>query len=820
MALRRLTRVLHPAIFALLVLACTSAGAEDDPRLAYARELLARAGQEAHATVSVDPSITCSEGYRVHPESGGVRISGGGPAGVLYGVQEWLRSGSRRARLAGRPDFELRGTALFLMKDASYDYELTPGEFPWFYDRELLTQFLDYLFENRFNAIFLWSGHLFPSIVELPEYPDATSLSRDRLLRNQEQFAWLTRECARRNISVLVHFYQIHIPKALARSRGIAVQYNRPNEFVARFVRYSLARFLAAFPAVGLYVCPGEALATQYQPEWIRDVIFAAAKESGKDPMIVVRDWTLDAERFRQVCVGEYDNLYTELKHNVEMIVSPVPDPRHAYWRGVGLKHIVNLHEAADVKPFRWGSPTFVHEMVSEWRKAGIDGAEVYGMVSWRWPFALDRLEPTESGFWPPGPKLLTFERDAIWLAAVGRYLWRVDRDAAGEARYWTDYLAARFGTQRAADLLRRWYDTTGPILPGLQNLTHVRNMNFFPTAIGAEQAVDAILAADGQDYHVQPCDRWFLARYRERYRQPDLANRVPLSVSQYVTRLTAGECVTDAMTPDRVACLMSELASESLNLARAAQQSATRNHAEAERFVTDSEALVAITAAWRGKVDAAFHRGIAERTGSLAEYRATVRCAHEAAAAYERLVSLTDRTYVNPTDMLLSLNWHEGLERFRADLDLQREVLRRAVALDARGVYWLETEFMDGPWVFRSNYRGYSGTGFRVSLGPEQRGTVIERTVTLREAGRYAVWARGLLAGEQDRAFQVEVAGTVFPRSHGEPGPPEGRFTWVKVGALDLRAGPTRIAVHDAGSGYECPDVIALSADPTWAPE
>jgi hypothetical protein len=458
--------------------------------------------------------------------------------------------------------------------------------------------------------------------------------------------------------------------------------------------------------------------------------------------------------------------------------------------------------------------------MVSEWRKAGIDGAEVYGMVSWRWPYTLDRLDPSQSGLWPPGPKLLTFERDAIWLAAVGRYLWRVDRDAVGEARYWTSYLAQRFGTQRAGDLLRRWYDTTGPIMPGLQNLTHVRNMNYFPTAIGAEQTVGAILAADGQDYHVQPCDTWFLERYRERYRQPHLANRVPLSVSEYAKRLAVGEQVTEAMTPDRVACLMTELAKESLGLAHAAAKSATLNRAEAGRFVTDSEALVAITEAWRGKVEAAIHRGVAERTGSLAEHRATLIHTHEALAAYERLVGLTDRTYVNPTDMLLSLNWHEGLEHFRADLDVQRETLRRAAALDARGVYWLETEFMDGPWVFRSNYPGYSGTGFRVSLGPEQRGTVIERTVTLREDGRYAVWARGLLAGDQNRAFSVEVAGKVFPPSHGEPGPPEGRFTWVKVGELDLPAGPTRVAVHDAGSGYECPDVIALGSDPTWAPE
>jgi len=47
----------------------------------------------------------------------------------------------------------------------------------------------------------------------------------------------------------------------------------------------------------------------------------------------------------------------------------------------------------------------------------------------------------------------------------------------------------------------------------------------------------------------------------------------------------------------------------------------------------------------------------------------------------YEKLVALTDTTYVNPTDMRRSLNWHDGLKAFRADEQAQRQFLesRRA---------------------------------------------------------------------------------------------------------------------------------------------
>ena len=810
--------------FALAVAAGAAGG--EDPRLDYARQLLrsAEVKQRVKQTVGlrVDESLGHPEAFAVEGDGRAATIRGGGPAGVLYGVHEWLASPATAAAGAvQRPDFALRGTVLFLMKEANYDYQLTPEEFPWFYDRALLTRYFDYLLANRFNTIFLWSGHLFPSIVHLPEYPDATDLARDQLLRNQEQFRWFTGECARRNVSVLVHFYQIHIPKPLARARNIPVQYNRPNEFVTRFVRYSLGRFLAEFDSVGLYVCPGEALATPYQPEWIRDVIFAAARTSGRNPVIVVRDWTLDAEHFKEICVGRYENLYTELKHNVEMLVSPVPDERHARWKKVARKHVVNLHEVADVKPFRWGSPRFVREMAGQWKKIGLDGAEVYGMVSWRWPYALDKLHPEQKGFWPPGPKLLTFERDAIWLEAIGRYLWKVDRDPKEEAAYWTARLGEKFGNAQAGRLLAAWYDTTGPILPGLQNLTHVRNMNYFPTAIGREQNVDAILATEAcdRDYPARPVDSWFFERYQARYAASGLRGRITLPIAEYAERLARGQKTSDAMTPDRVVGLLAELAEEGLRIARDAERAATANRDEAARFVTDSQALVYITRAWQHKVLAAIAKRVYQRTGDEKEKEALREHLRRSITAYEELVALTDRTYLNATDMLLRLNWHEGLAQFKADRAAQERFLALDKARRDGSVVWLEAEEMEGNWKLKTNYPGYSGMGFRVSDGPEQRGTALRKRLAVGAAGRYAVWTRGLLAGTTDRSFAVEVAGKKSPPTHGEPGPRQGQFVWRKAGEVELSKGPVEIVVRDAGPGYECPDVIVLALDPKWQP-
>ena len=496
----------------------------EDSRLEYAGQLLNQVPKDHRPELKVNTSLGNPEGFAFRDRGSRKQIVGGGPAGALYGVGQWL-SGPQPTTIAlEKPDFELRGVALLLMKEGSYDYQLSPQEFPWFFDRPLLTRYLDYLLANRFNTIFLWSGNLFSSIVAMPEYPDATDLKPAELARNHEQFQWFVGECAKRNISVLMHFYQIHLPKALAKARGIPAHYQKPNEFAGTFMRYSLLRFLTEFDSVGLYVCPGENLRPEYTAAWIRDVILAAAKQSGRNPRIVVRNWGLDAAGFKRLCVGQYENLYTEMKHNVEMIVSPVPDDKHAAWKNVAKKHIVNLHEAADVKPFRWGSPQFIQEMVSQWKSRGFDGAECYGLVSWRWPYSLDKLEPQQKSFWPRGKKLVTFERDAVWQEALGRYLWKADRPRDVESAYWTARLAERFGNARVGEGMLRWYDTTGPILPGLQNLTHVSNMNWFPTAVGKEQTVDAILNPldpvknNGCPYPAQPVDSFLFERYKKKY--------------------------------------------------------------------------------------------------------------------------------------------------------------------------------------------------------------------------------------------------------------------------------------------------------------
>jgi len=834
---RRRTQVHKSLPLVAVLLAGSLNTPAEDCRLGHARDLHRSANLPAAVDLKVDRSLGHEEAFAITlGAGGGVLVAGGGPAGVLYGVQETLAARGAVRPMAEKPEFELRGTVLFWMEDSSYDFELTPEEFPWFYDRALLTHYLDYLFESRFNAIFVWSGFVFPSLVELPEYPEARTLSGEQLRRNQEQFRWFTEECAMRNISVLVHFYNIHLTKALATARHIPLHYSRPDPFAGKFIHYTLLRFLTEFASVGLYVCPGEVLESRYQPEWIRDVILKAAEDSGRNPRVVVRDWGLPAARFKETC--HYGNLFTELKHNTEMVVSPVPDPRHALWVGGGHKHIVNLHELADVKPFRWGSPVFTQEMAREWKQAGLDGAEVYGRFSWRWPYSLDKLAPEQKPYWPPGPKLLTFERDDLWLAGIGRYLWKVDRDPTSEMAYWAARLAERFGSAKAGALLRDWYITTGPILPGLQNLTSVRNMNWFPTAVGKEQDVDAILSSrqtmEGDrranenmakvavawtaHYPTRPVDSFFLERYDREYGL-HLTNRMSMPVTEYAANLARGQLATNAMTPDKVVELLVTLAYESEGLARQAESAATRARDEAERYVTDSQAICLVAQYYRAKVLAALEKRLWRLTGDNAHREDFLAHMDQSVVLYRQLVELTGRTYLATTDLITTLSWDAGLKAAEDDRVLQNRFIRRQQEATRPG-HWVYADEMQGSWAKRRNYSGYLGEWFRSPEDESQKQAALGLELGVARAGKYSVWVHALIGGATpDRTLVTRVNELTFPASHGEDGPAGGKFVWHKVGEADLPGGIASVSIKAMGSGFAGLDAVVLTHDPAWAP-
>ena len=457
------------------------AGHTLSPREDYGLERL----QAALAGISASPPLILDrdpslppEGFRLLRHGTGFRILASDASGTLYGCLELARIIREQRRLPATldltdaPKFVLRGTSIGMQKTAltydgaSYDYRYTPEEFPFFYDKEHWTKYLDFLAEGRMNSLYLWNGHPFTSLLKLPAYPDAQELPTEQLERNIAMFRWLTTEADRRGIWVIQMFYNIHISHALARSRGIAFHHTTPSPLVSDYTRYCISEFISQYPNVGLMMTLGEALAPRHGPAWLAETVIPGVRDGMKatgitrEPPIIVRAHATQIEEAMARALPLYKNIHTMHKWNGESLTWT--DVRggvldlHKHLVGLGSTHIANVHLLANLEPFRWGATEFIRKTMQSQQRIGIKGLHVYPLRYWEWPVSADN------------PPLLQIDRDWIWFEAWARYAWNPDRDAQAERAHWVARLSSKFGSAAAAEMIYDAYQWAGDAQPRL----------------------------------------------------------------------------------------------------------------------------------------------------------------------------------------------------------------------------------------------------------------------------------------------------------------------------------------------------------------
>ena len=658
---------------AVEVVVSPSAGAREQYGASRLRAALEDAGIRSPAGARVVLAVNRrrfaaadSEAFHLGRTANDWIVEGSDPSGVLYGCLELARLAKLGRGLPAaidrtdKPAFKIRGSNLFWMKwgEKGYNWPVTPENFPWFFDRALMTRYLDELAENRYNVIYFWNGHPFPCFLKLPRYPEARILPDADLDRNIEHLQWFTAEADKRGLWTVFHFYNIHVSPSFAKAHeaeGVKVENQAATPLLVAYTRYAVAEFIRNYPSVGLMLTAGEALRVK-QEEFVRDAVIAGIKDTDKHPPLIVRQWMIDPYRYRDIIKPSYDNLFTMMKHNTEMVVSPHPDPRHKTWISFGQSHIVNVHENSDLKPFRWGSPVFVQQMARNWKAMGASGFHLYPMTSWLWPAALDRAS------------LSTIDRDRIWIEAFGRYGWQPDRPAAEEDAFWKDRLASRFGSARAGEAIYNYYVKTGPIMPGLQNLVNVYNMNFHPTAVSQEATLNGILHSDRWegvgDSLARPLDDLTLELYEKRFgRLSETARRSPpLSVKEF------RKSRRDAIDPLKLSGLFVSMAEESLAMLEAAKASAATEGEEYARFLNDNRCVLLLARFYRAKIEAAIEKGSYDETGKTAHYEAMLRKLDESLEAYRKLARAASDSYRLATDLGEWYQWNTVLGSFEQE--------------------------------------------------------------------------------------------------------------------------------------------------------
>jgi len=123
--------------------------------------------------------------YEIRKDSRGrIRISGGDAVGCMYGgleLAERIRLGEELADIReaqGKPHILRRGIKFNIPLDArtpSYDDtgDAAQNNYVEMWNFDFWKEFLDDMARYRYNTLTLWNPHPFPSIVKLPNYPDA-----------------------------------------------------------------------------------------------------------------------------------------------------------------------------------------------------------------------------------------------------------------------------------------------------------------------------------------------------------------------------------------------------------------------------------------------------------------------------------------------------------------------------------------------------------------------------------------------------------------------------------------------------------------------
>lgn len=592
-----------------------------------------------------------SEAFVLRRLSNTVIVTGYDASGTLYGAFELIDRIERAHSIPQSLDYEdhpqlkLRGVAIGMQKPeityegAEYDYPYTPKDFSFFYDKASWTHYLDYLLQNRYNALFLWNGHPFTSLLKLPKYPEAQELPAAQLEQNIAMFRWLTAEADKRGIWVLQGFYNIHLSHAFARAHKLPYHLSAPSPLASKYTRYCISQFIQQYPNVGIFMTLGEAMGPHYGPQWlartiipgVKDGIAALSRQRGHsipEPPIIVRAHATDIQDALAAAKPAYSNINTMWKWNGESLTwTNIRGPVRARFQDLVAGSnitIANIHLLSNLEPFRWGDPDFIRQTEMNFVRIGIGGLHLYPLRYWDWPYSADSTTP----------RLQQTDRDWIWYDAWARYAWNPERDPQKERAYWIERFAQRFGDAEAGEHLLNAYELSGVCAPRLLPRIGITegNREVFSLGMTMPQLIDAARFSPAETLWTGDA--------------PDGERLADYVANEVAHKPHHGE------TPIGVAKEVAVTSAKAVEEAEAAAPGISRNQAEYKRIVNDMKSIAALMAFYNAKTQTATLVMQYGYDRNLADLSRAEPLLAESVDYFKDLVALTDSAYIDAAAM------------------------------------------------------------------------------------------------------------------------------------------------------------------------
>jgi hypothetical protein len=620
------------------------------PQTQYATEIINKFAPEKGYKITVDVAKDSAnlpaEGFTIKSHGKKIDIIGNDASGAIYGANRLAEGLLKDQIIVDAPEMKLRGACVGLQKTVYlpghrvYEYPYTPENFPWFYDKDLWVKYLDLLAANNMNAVYLWNGHPFASLVKLKDYPFAAEVDDATMKKNQEMFSFLTKEADKRGIRVIQMFYNIIVSKPFADHYGIKTQdRNRPiTPLISDYTRKSIAEFVKEYPNVGFLVCLGEAMKTiDDDVTWMKETIIPGIKDglkaSGRTdmPPIILRSHDTDGPRVLHESLPLYKNIYTMTKYTGESLTTYEPGgpwgETQRQLSSVAPIHISNVHILANLEPWRWSSPAFTEKAVQAMHRVhGANGLHLYPQASyWDWPYTADKLAD--------GTRQLQIDRDWMWYAAWGRYAWNSKR--GDDKSYWKKRLADYYGcdTIAAAKILEA-YDESGEIAPKLIRRFGITEGNRQTLLLGMKMSQ----IVNPYKYTIYPgfyesCgpEGEKLIEYVEKnWKKQKHVGELPLDI--------VNQCVAHG-----------KKATEAID---AVEGKITKNKDEFERLKNDMHCYAFFANSFHDKVYAGEQVLNYKWSGKIDYLKAAVPLLENSDKEWKKLVDLTDKTYLYANSM------------------------------------------------------------------------------------------------------------------------------------------------------------------------
>jgi hypothetical protein len=479
--------------------------APDSPMLRFALGKLETAVQQqgdllkrtadsaAQIVVAVDTNLTAvgAEGFQRIKSRQGLRITGGGERGAMYGVldaAEQIRTGTPWNRLKDstvKAQLEFRAIKFNLPWSAYRTSPVLEQHQETCKDLKYWEAFLDMMAENRFNVLSLWSLHPYTYMIRPKNFPEACPFNDVELAEWKKLWSGIFAMAKERGIETYLLNWNIFVSPDFSSAHNVAPwsvslshiggQDDFTGELVERYTKEIVTQLLDEYPDLtGLGITLGErmgGMTPDQRRAWLDKTFFAGIAAAKRPAKFVYRaplsagtgsggSTSEENDRRSRAQIESLTNnitgpVYVEFKHNWSHGHSS-PDLFHVhggplsdgYWNPSPTRHkVIWTMRNEDIFILRWGQPDFVREFMQRQETRDYVGGVFIGSECYI-P-ALDFISqdgPHKNWNW-------AFQRQWLFYTVWGRLLY----DPTTPDAKFAAMFDARFGKGTGQNLLAAW---------------------------------------------------------------------------------------------------------------------------------------------------------------------------------------------------------------------------------------------------------------------------------------------------------------------------------------------------------------------------